>query len=80
MNSNSLLPLELLPTGECADVEDVHGEPGWIGRLAELGMKHGSRIRVLQGGSPCLLQVNGSRLSIRASGARQILVRLVKES
>ncbi len=70
-----LLPLELLRVGEWADVAELHGEPGFIGRLTELGLGVGCRLRVLQPGSPCLLQVGESRLSLRADWAMQILVR-----
>jgi ferrous iron transport protein A len=70
-----LLPLELLRSGECADVAEVTGEPCWVGRLAELGVRAGSRLRVLRPGSPCLLQVGGSRLSLRIDLNAQVLVR-----
>jgi ferrous iron transport protein A len=74
---SELLPLELLHAGEWADVADVSGEPGWVCRLAEMGVRIGSRLRVLQPGSPCLLQVGESRLSLRGDWALQILVRPV---
>ena len=77
MHHDTLLPLELLSSGEWADVADVAGEPGWIGRLAELGVRIGSRLRMLQPGSPCLLDVDGSRLCLRGDWAMQILVRPV---
>jgi ferrous iron transport protein A len=73
--SNDLLPLEYLNSGEWADVADVSGEPGWVSRLAEMGVRIGSRLRVLQSGSPCLLQIGESRLSLR--GDCLILVRPV---
>jgi ferrous iron transport protein A len=72
-----LMPLEFLNTGEWADVADVSGEPGWVSRLAELGVRIGCRLLVLQAGSPCLLQVGESRLSLRGELALQILVRPV---
>ena len=72
-----LLPLELLHAGEWADVADVTGEPGWVSRLAELGVRIGCRLRVLQPGSPCLLQIGESRLILRGDGTTQILVRPV---
>lgn len=72
---NDLLPLELLNTGDWADVADVAGEPAWVNRLAELGVRIGCRLHVLQAGSPCLLQVGESRLSLRGDWATQILVR-----
>jgi Fe2+ transport system protein FeoA len=70
-----LLPLEYLRPGEWADVAEVHGEPGWVGRLAELGVRIGCRLQVLRGGYPCLLQVGGSRLSLRGEETMKILVR-----
>ena len=51
-----LMPLELLGAGEWGEVEAVTGEPGWVGRLAELGIRNGSHVQVLQPGSPCLLE------------------------
>ncbi|HZZ79605.1 MAG TPA: FeoA family protein [Gemmataceae bacterium] len=74
---NELLPLEFLNAGAWADVADVTGEPGWVTRLAEMGVRIGSRLRVLQPGSPCLLQVGESRLSLRGDWTMQILVRPV---
>ncbi len=70
-----LLPLDLVPSGQWADVASVSGEPSWVGRLAELGVRAGSRLRVLQGGTPCLLQVGGSRLSLRGDAGMKIFVR-----
>ena len=72
-----LLPLELLECGAWADVAEVSGEAAWVGRMAELGLGVGSRLRIVQPGSPCLLQVGGSRLSLRGESATQILVRPV---
>jgi len=76
VNAN-LLPLELIGCGEWADVAEVHGEPSWVGRMAELGVRIGSRLKVLQSGSPCLLLIGGARLSLRSELAMQIWVRPV---
>jgi Fe2+ transport system protein FeoA len=77
VNSDILLPLEHLRPGEWADVAEVQGESTWVGRLAELGVRIGSRLQMLRGGYPCLLQVGGSRLSLRGEDVMQILVRPV---
>jgi ferrous iron transport protein A len=77
MNPHDLLPVERVSSGVWADVAEIHGESGWVSRLAELGLRAGSRLQVLQPGSPCLLQVGGSRLSLRAESTKQILVRPV---
>jgi Fe2+ transport system protein FeoA len=77
VNLDTLLPLELLRPGEWADVAEVTGEASWVGRLAELGLRTGSRLRLLQAGWPCLLQIGGCRLSLRGEQGTQILVRPV---
>jgi Fe2+ transport system protein FeoA len=72
---HNLLPLEFVPSGQWAEVENISGESIWINRMAELGLRTGSRLRVVRQGCPCLLQVEGSRLSIRNESTTQILVR-----
>ena len=72
-----LLPLDMLRAGEWADVEEVSGQPGWVCRLAELGIRAGCRLQVVQPGSPCLLNVAGCRLCLRPDDSSQILVRPV---
>ena len=72
-----LLPLELLDRNAWADVAEVTGEHHWVSRLAELGLRTGCRLRMLQPGRPCLLQVGECRLSLRGGEIGQILVRPV---
>jgi Fe2+ transport system protein FeoA len=72
-----VFPLEYLNCGEWADVAEVTGEPALVGRMAELGVHKGSRVRLLQPGSPCILQIGNARFSLRGDWAMQILVRRV---
>ena len=73
--TSEVIPLEMLNCGEWADVADIAGEPGVVGRIAEMGVQVGSRLRVLRSGTPCLLQVGDARLSVRGDWAMQIYVR-----
>lgn len=75
MNMPYLVPLDVLRAGEWAEVAEVVGEPAWVGRMAELGLRAGCRLRMVQTGSPCLLQVEGCRLCLRNGDTAQILVR-----
>ena len=75
MHTNLLLPLDLVQAGEWAEVEEVLGEPVWVSRLAEFGLRSGSRLQVLRQGSPCLLSIGGSRLSLRSESGTRVLVR-----
>ncbi|MCZ2343806.1 MAG: ferrous iron transport protein A [Bacteroidales bacterium] len=72
-----LLPLDMLRAGEWAEIAEITGTADWIGRLAELGLRHGCRLQVLQPGSPCLLQVADCKLCLRGNDCAQILVRPV---
>lgn len=77
MNHDSLLPLDLLETGDWADIAEVSGEPTMVGRMAEMGIRIGCRLQVVQPGSPCLLDLGGCRLCLRGECTTQILVRPV---
>lgn len=70
-----LMSLDMLRAGETAEIADVSGDSAWVCRLAEMGVREGCRICVLQPGSPCLLEVGGSRLGLRHADSSQILVR-----
>jgi Fe2+ transport system protein FeoA len=70
-----LFPLEMLRAGETAEVAEVHGEPAWVGRMAELGLRTGAQVQMLRHGSPCLFALGSSRLSLRGEDLMQILVR-----
>ena len=72
-----LMPLDMLRAGEWAEIHEVSGEPAWVGRLAELGLREGCRLQVVQAGSPCLLQITQCRLCLRDDRCSQILVRPV---
>jgi ferrous iron transport protein A len=65
----------MLRPGEWADVADVAGDPSWVCRMAELGLRSGCRVQMLQTGSPCLLRVAGCKLCLRGDSSAQIFVR-----
>jgi len=75
VHSHTLLPLELIQNGGWAEVEDIAGEPTWVSRMAELGVRVGSRLQVLRQGRPCLLRIESCRLSLRDESGMHILVR-----
>jgi ferrous iron transport protein A len=77
MFAEALLPLEMLRAGEWADVAEVCGDDGWVCRLAEMGVRTGSRLQVVQDGTPCMLNVEGCRLCLRGDACAKILVRPV---
>jgi ferrous iron transport protein A len=72
-----LMPLDMLCSGEWGDVAEISGELTWVSRMAELGIRVGSRVRVVQPGSPCILQVGQARLSLRGDWTFRVLVKPV---
>ena len=75
MPHESLLPLDMLRPGEWGCIADVAGDPSLVCRMAELGLRAGCRVQLLQGGAPCLLRVADCKLCLRADDSAQILVR-----
>lgn len=72
-----MIPLDMLKPGEHAHVVEVSGDAAWVCRLAEMGLREGCQLTVLQPGSPCLLKVADCRLCLRGAETSQILVRPV---
>ncbi len=70
----NLLPIDLLHANEQANVVEFQGNESQIHRLAEIGLRIGASVRMIRPGSPCLLAIDGKRLSIRLSGDVEVLV------
>lgn len=58
------IPLDLLQTGEWAEVTEVTGSPCFVSRLSELGLMNGCKLCMLQAGSTCLLQIGNAKISL----------------
>ena len=68
------LPIELLNSGESGVISDVHGRPELVVRLAEMGLHTGVRVCMVRSGSPCIVEVNHQRFSIRFEDSATVLV------
>ncbi len=71
-----LIPLELLPTGHRAYIDQLVGDNASIHRLHEMGMRQGIIVEMVQPGSPCIVKLMGNKLCIRDANLFQVLVRL----
>ncbi len=80
MSVISSVPLKTIHAGFTVDVDDVIGEPALVGRLAALGVRPGSRVQIIRPGTPCLIEVGGSRMSVRCDSGVDILVRPITTS
>ena len=70
----TVLPLELLKANEQASVVELIGDEQQIHRLAEMGLRVGVAIRMLRPGAPCVLAIDGKRLSLRLGADLEVLV------
>jgi ferrous iron transport protein A len=68
------IPINFLRRGEVANVSQLVGAPELIRRLEELGLRNGTRIEMVRGGSPCIIRVEGSTICYRDDQQVRILV------
>jgi ferrous iron transport protein A len=71
------LPLELLDAGECGVVTYVDGRPELVHRLEEMGLRSGARVYMVRSGSPCIVEINHQRFSIRCDESITVLVDVI---
>ncbi len=71
-----LVPLDLMKAGESAAIAEMSGETDQVHRLQEMGLRSGAVIRMLKPGAPCVVALDGKRLSLRLSGMLDIFVRV----
>ena len=72
--AEEILPLDLLQAGEEASIVELIGNESQVHRLAEMGLRVGANIRMVRPGTPCLLALDGKRLSIRLAQDLEVLV------
>lgn len=68
------LPLEFLRRNETGVVACVDGDNAMTHRLAEMGLREGTSVRMLQPGRPCIVDIDGCRLTFRLDDSAMVLV------
>lgn len=74
MTVHTVIPLNLLPPGRSARIDQLVGQPDETHRLEELGLRPGTVIEMVQSGSPCIIRVSGQKLCFRDCDVFKILV------
>jgi Fe2+ transport system protein FeoA len=69
-------PLQMLPAGQRARIDQLLGQPDEVHRLQELGIRVGQPIEVLQSGTTCIVELDGARLAFRDHDGFRVLVRV----
>ncbi|MEQ1825709.1 MAG: FeoA family protein [Pirellula sp.] len=68
------LPIEYLPCDSQGTIVEMCGRPGQVQRLEELGIRNGCKVRMVCRGEPCLICIDGRRISLRLGGSAEIFV------
>ncbi len=74
----AIVPLDVVPAGETALLQEIAGGHGLISRLATLGFTPGAPLTVIQnfGHGPLIVQVRDARIALGRGEARRILVQV----
>ncbi|QDT14061.1 FeoA family protein [Alienimonas californiensis] len=72
----TLIPLDLLRTGESGTVAEILGDAPAVHRLEELGLRIGAAVSVLREGPPALLALGSQRFCFRPDSGTMVLVAL----
>ena len=69
-----IIPLELLAVGERARITEIDGDSAFVNRLNEMGLGEDVEIKMIQSGTPCIIDLDNHRLSFRGEEAGVIFV------
>ncbi|MBN1851913.1 MAG: ferrous iron transport protein A [Pirellulales bacterium] len=72
----NLLPIHVLMTGQTGSVQKIIGNANVVHRLAELGIRSGARLEIVQHGSPCIIRLNDSKYCFRDTDSINVLVQV----
>ena len=70
-------PLSECQSGEDGEIVSVDTDSALAGRLRELGIVPGARIRVSRAGSPLIVEVGSARLCLRGEEAARVRMRVI---
>jgi ferrous iron transport protein A len=71
---HELLPISALLPGQVAEVRQIVGRPDQVRRLAELGLRNGVRLEMVQAGTPCIVRIGVTKLCFRDGEMCSVLV------
>ena len=71
---SKVISLRNLPEGSCARIARVLGPSDHVHRLEEFGLRGGTKVEMFRPGNPCIVQLAGGKVCLRADGLLDILV------
>ena len=73
-STGPIVPIETLARAEKGRVVEVCGENGCQNRIREMGLCVGCTVEMHVPGTPCIIAINGRRLSLRLEESTMVLV------
>lgn len=70
----AVVALHQIGHGRCAKIEAIDGSPALCERLCAMGLYVGGLVKVVQAGSPCAVEVCGTKLMLRGEPLEAIRV------
>ncbi len=71
---SELMPLSTLLAGEIAQIHSIVGPVELVRHLAELGLRQGSHLEMVQQGATCILRIDGMKLCVRGDELLRVMV------
>lgn len=72
---DEIIPLNHLTAGSRGTIDTVLGQPDFVHRLEEMGLRGGATVEMVQPGSPCIVRLAGQKLCLRGDELLHVLVR-----
>lgn len=69
-----LIPLKMMSQGQTGKVDQLMGRVDDVHRLEELGLRRGTRVEMVQAGTPCIIRLSGHKLCFRDNDLFNVLV------
>ena len=68
------VPLNNLHAGQSAFVIRVTGQPDYVHRLEEFGLRGGTRVQMFRPGNPCILRMAAGKVCFRSDDLLNVFV------
>jgi len=68
------IPLSLLQPGQAGQVDHLTGAADVVKRLQEMGLRPGTKIEMVQAGTPCIVRLGNTKLCFRETEMIHVMV------
>lgn len=73
-NSVETIPLSALLAGNHGKIHSVVGNSELVKRLAEMGLRAGTKLEMVRPGATCILRLDGAKICLRGDELLRVMV------